>query len=309
MIKASSFRKEFISTFDLVDTFDPTTLTGVQFMATSAADLSGALTMLEHRAFTTHPHWQNIRAVDLNFGCPSPDVIRIGAGPALLKRKTKLGQIMQALHNWKQTTKLDIRAVGAKIRLGLNKFEQRHQVYLHAADAANENLDYLVVHARHGGQRSRDPPTWEAIGEIVQRASIPIIGNGNVQTLADLKRMYEVSGCSGVMIGRAAMSNPWIFRHLNQVDAPSGTLDAPHLPTAEAGSVWASEPEVKAAKETFDWWSSRHPPKKRVLSWHAQNFERLKEISTSGEEVKMIVPNTYDKMALKAKIAPEVSVA
>ena len=59
--------------------------------------------------------------------------------------------------------------------------------YLIQIQAANSRLDYMVVHARHGKQRSRDPPTWERIGEIKERAQIPIIGNGDVRTYADFK--------------------------------------------------------------------------------------------------------------------------
>ena len=86
MIRARGLARNNKSTFDLIDTFDPEVLTGVQLMVANEKELSEALEKLERPT----PHFKNIRAIDLNFGCPSPEVIRIGAGPALLKRRGKL---------------------------------------------------------------------------------------------------------------------------------------------------------------------------------------------------------------------------
>src|SRR3954467_15078796 len=86
MIRARGVLKNNKSTLDLIDTHDPSTLTGLQLMVGNERELLACLQRLEELAASTHPHFRNIQALDLNFGCPSPDVVRIGAGPALLKR-------------------------------------------------------------------------------------------------------------------------------------------------------------------------------------------------------------------------------
>src|SRR5687767_87367 len=77
MIRARGLKGRNKSTLDLVDTFDPATLTGIQLMVTGAQELLDAVNVLEELAATTHPHFKNIVSIDLNFGCPSPDIIRI----------------------------------------------------------------------------------------------------------------------------------------------------------------------------------------------------------------------------------------
>lgn len=154
MVRAQSIIRNNASALDLMDTFDSATPTGIQLLAKSPDELTRALEHIELLATTTRPHYKNIRAVDLNFGCPSPDVISEGAGPALLKRRNKLAQIFQALAAWKKNNSLgNIGAVGIKIRLGLNQLEQTSKVYMNVVEAANASgLDYMVVHARHAKQ-------------------------------------------------------------------------------------------------------------------------------------------------------------
>ena len=154
MVRAQSIIRNNASALDLIDTFDSATPTGIQLLAKSPDELTRALEHIELLSTTTRPHYKNIRAVDLNFGCPSPDVISEGAGPALLKRKKKLSQIFQALSDWKKNNSLgNVGAVGIKIRLGLNLSEQTSRVYMNVVEAANlSGLDYIIVHARHAKQ-------------------------------------------------------------------------------------------------------------------------------------------------------------
>ncbi len=169
----------------------------MQLLAKSVDELRGALERLEALAATSRPQYCNIVAIDLNFGCPSPDVIRNGSGPAMLKRRGRLAELFDALVAWKADTGLDVSAVGVKIRLGLNKTEADARVYLPLVEAANgTGLDYIVVHARHAGQRSRDPPAWDAIAEVkaAARPGLAVIGNGDVFSAADAVAMRARTG-------------------------------------------------------------------------------------------------------------------
>lgn len=259
MIRARGIVRNNKSTLELIDSHDPEVPTGVQLFVVNEKELAEALAKLDALAQSTHPHFRNLTAVDLNFGCPSPEVIRVGAGPALLKRRAKLRAIFEALAAWKQATSLPIGAVGAKIRLGLNRLEQDQKVYLPIIELANDTLDYLVVHARHARQESTEEPTWSAIAELKARARIPVIGNGDVVTPEDWERMRRETGADGAMIARGAIRSPWVFRAL--------TGKGPGEPTRE---------ELDAAEAEYDALATRFGSKEKFRAWHREGFRRMR---------------------------------
>lgn len=264
MIRAAGIVRRNKATLDLIDTHDPQTLTGIQLFVANERELGAAMHTLEQLAHSM-PHLKNIRAVDLNFGCPSPEVIRIGAGPALLKRTNKMETIFKFLNQWKKSTVFDIGAVGIKIRLGLNQMEQDHKVYLRLLDAANVNLDYITVHARHAKQRSSDTPSWNAISEVKQLATIPVFGNGDVHDMQSAQRMLSQTKCDGIMVARAAIQNPWIFRELTGRGSPT--------PTPE---------ELARAEQEYFAFAKRYGTKQKYVAFHTQNFERMRQGSEAS---------------------------
>lgn len=255
MIRAKALARGNKSTAELIDTHDPEVLTGVQLMVANERELAEALTKLEQL-----PQAKNVTAIDLNFGCPSPEVIRTGAGPALLKRRAKLEAIFETLAKWRASTSLPIGAVGAKIRLGLNRMEQDQKVYLPIVELANQHLDYLVIHARHARQDSTTPPTWSAIAEANARATIPVIGNGDVVTAEDWKRLSSEAGAAGALIARGAIRSPFVFRGLTEAGA--GT------PTSHA--------EIDAAEAQYRELAARWKTKPKFLEWHQEGFRRMR---------------------------------
>jgi tRNA-dihydrouridine synthase B len=259
MIRASGIVRRNKATLDLIDTHDPETLTGIQLFVANERELGAAMHTLEQLAHSM-PHLKNIRAVDLNFGCPSPEVIRIGAGPALLKRTNKMETIFKFLNQWKKSTVFDIGAVGVKIRLGLNQLEQDHKVYLRLLDAANAQLDYLTVHARHAKQMSRDTPSWNAIKEVKELATIPVIGNGDVFGKASAEKLFAQTKCDGIMVARAAIQSPWIFRELTG-----------------KGAGTPSPEELEAAERAYFDIAKKYSVKEKYLEFHTKNFLRMKQ--------------------------------
>ena len=232
MVRARGLTKRNHSTLTLVDTVDADTPVGVQLLAVSDVELRATFEVLAELSRSTHPHFARIVAIDLNFGCPSQDIIRIGAGPALLKRRAKLRAIFEALADLKKRAVLpSVQSVSAKIRLGLNEQERAHKVYLPVVEMANDTLDHLVVHARHAKQRSRDAPSWSAIGEAKAHSKIPIVGNGDVFTREDALRMHQETGCDGFLIARAAIRDPCCFFALRGEAEPTA---ADKLARAEA---------------------------------------------------------------------------
>ena len=178
--------------------------------------------------------------------------------------------LFETLHKWRESTSLDIGAIGAKIRLGMTQREQDFKVYLPVAEAAAGRLDYLAVHARHGEQRSRELPTWAAIGEIKQLvgASLPIIGNGDVRSRCDAQEMQRRTGCDGVMVARGAMDNPWSLRQLTGVYPLDEALDATHALPSVA--------QLDAAWHAWDRATRELPGRPRFERFHLENFKRLR---------------------------------
>ena len=276
-----------------LDTYDPETPTGVQLLLDRVAakdqygvDLLWRVLELWHERTRDNDnddnddqyrHWNNVCALDLNFGCPSPSISRRGAGPAQLRRRSKMRDLFQVLAEFPASLP-QLGAVGAKIRLGNTAREQHYQVYLPVAEAAAEcGLDYLTVHARHGDQRSRDPPCWSAIGEIkecVAGSSLKVIGNGDVRTRQDVDRIMSETGCDGVMIGRAAMRNPWCFQSLTT--ATGGTGNAMEDATIAHGTEWPTPAGVERAFLENEAWSAHRPAAARYQRFRHENFERLR---------------------------------
>jgi tRNA-dihydrouridine synthase B len=141
--------------------------------------------------------------IDINLGCSIRKIAERGAGAGMLKDPARIGRLFAAL-----TAALRI-PVTAKMRLG---WDANSRNYLEVARALEENGCALVaVHARTKDQALAGPVDWPAIAEIKSRARIPVLGNGNVHTVADIDAIQRETGCDGVMIGRAAIGHPWIF--------------------------------------------------------------------------------------------------
>jgi tRNA-dihydrouridine synthase B len=273
MIRARGLAKRNKSTIDLVDTFLKDVTTGIQLMTTSANELMDALGVLTELSKTTHPHLENIVAVDLNFGCPSKDIVQIGAGPAMLKRRAKLTTILEALKQAKTTTLPKLQSVSCKIRLGLNAKEMEHKVFLPVVEAASGvGLDFITIHARHAGMRSRDPADWSAIAEAKARSTIPVIGNGDVRTREDALRLKALSNCDGFLIARAAIESPYIFRALRD--------QGPGTPTVD---------EVERERVRYEETAERLHARDKYRQFHAEGFARLARLAR-GEKVTSVVP-------------------
>jgi tRNA-dihydrouridine synthase B len=143
--------------------------------------------------------------IDINMGCYVKKVAERGAGSGMLREPNKVARLMARL-----THTLSV-PVTAKIRLG---WDEQTRNYMEIAKILEDNgASLIAVHARTKEQGLTGSVNWAAIGEIKQAIKIPVIGNGDVKTVADIARMKAQTGCDAVMIGRAAIGNPWIFAH------------------------------------------------------------------------------------------------
>ena len=152
--------------------------------------------------------------IDINMGCPVKKVTRSGAGSALLCDPARAAAIVRAI---REATGLP---VTAKIRSG---WDQGSRNYLEiAAELQDAGCAALAVHPRTRTQGYSGSADWAVIADLKRHFPwMSIIGNGDVKTAQDATRMLESTGCDFVMIGRAALGNPWIFRQLQGGPAPS----------------------------------------------------------------------------------------
>ncbi len=141
--------------------------------------------------------------IDVNMGCSARNVSNRGAGAGLLKDTKKIAQIIDLLvRNLKVP-------VTAKIRLG---WDENTRNYMEVSRIIEDNgASALTIHARTRKQEYSGSADWNAIAEIKKSVSIPLIGNGDVRSYKDSQRLISETGCDAVMIGRAAIGNPWIF--------------------------------------------------------------------------------------------------
>lgn len=150
------------------------------------------------------------KIIDLNAGCPMNFVTDRGSGAALLTMSSaKLSRMVEAL---KRASPL---AVSVKIRAG---FWSDHKVRLREIAHAIESggADAISIHARFRDQYYETPADWNHICEVVASVRIPVIGNGDINSWQDAERMRRETGCSSVMIGRAALQRPWIFQEIRE---------------------------------------------------------------------------------------------
>ena len=144
--------------------------------------------------------------VDLNFGCPSRQVMRKGVGAALLADP-------DAIYGIVARVKSNVSAlVSAKIRGGIDQLDDTLRI---ARAIERAGADFLVVHPRYSQQGYDGIADWRWVRIVKSELGIPVVGNGDCWYAKDALRLMAWSGCDAVMLGRAVLRNPFIFRQIN----------------------------------------------------------------------------------------------
>jgi nifR3 family TIM-barrel protein len=145
--------------------------------------------------------------IDLNMGCPAKSIADRGAGVGMMPTPEKIAETFRKL-----TSALKVPVTG-KIRLGWDTKKNYLEI---ARIVEQEGGSLIAIHGRTKEQRYSGNADWDAVAEVKQAVSIPVIGSGDVRTVADIQRMKQYTNCDAVMIGRGAIANPWIFSGLDR---------------------------------------------------------------------------------------------
>ena len=148
--------------------------------------------------------------IDLNCGCPKPKIRKKKMGSYLLDQPDHIAKIVE-------TVKC---AVSLPVTVKIRLFHTTdHEINIRAINKIiNAGADTLIVHGRHWSEDYDTPCQLAAISEIVKASKVPIIGNGDIFNYADLKKMFEVTHCAGIMISRKGTGNPWLYEKLMAED-------------------------------------------------------------------------------------------
>lgn len=157
--------------------------------------------------------------LDINMGCPVPKIVNNGDGSALMKNPLLAGEIIE------KTARAIQKPVTVKIRKG---FDEEHINAVEMAHIAQESgAVAIAVHGRTREQYYSGKADWEIIRKVKEAVKIPVIGNGDVWTPQDAIDMRKQTGCDGVMIGRGAQGNPWIFKQILHYEQTGELLEKP----------------------------------------------------------------------------------
>jgi len=166
--------------------------------------------------------WVRPDFIDLNFGCPVNKVVSKNGGSSLLRDCPLLEKVARAV----------VRAVApfpvtAKIRIGWDRTSINATTTARILE--DSGIRAIAVHGRTKEQGYSGHADWDTIAQVVKAVKIPVIGNGDITGAADAKRRREESGVAGIMVGRGAMSAPWIFREIKHHMATGELLPPPSI--------------------------------------------------------------------------------
>ena len=174
-------------------------------------------------------------AIDINFGCPAPQVNRNDGGASLLRYPERIQSIVSAVRKAVPSAI----PVSAKLRLG---WDSPQDILINAEAAAAGGASWLTIHARTKAQGYAPPVHWSYIGEVRKQLQLPIVANGDIWTFEDFLRCRDETQCEHFMMGRGALANPALTL---EVSRELGLTDRPFDPKMKEGKIEAWLPLLR----------------------------------------------------------------
>ena len=213
--------------------------------------------------------------IDINMGCPAKKVCNVAAGSALLEDEDRVARILDAV-----VAAVDV-PVTLKIRTGPARERRNALRIARIAEAAG--IQMLAIHGRTRACMFTGDAEYETIAEVKSRVRIPVIANGDIRCAEDARRVLELTGADGIMVGRAAQGRPWLFREISHYLATGERLSPP--PPAEMGAVliehlegldslYGAEQGARVARKHIGW-AVRELPGGEALRSAANNMQTV----------------------------------
>jgi len=218
-------------------------------------------------------------AIDINMGCPVKKVVSCGEGSALMKNPILAGEIVKAV---KEATNLP---VTVKIRAGWDKNSINAVEMAKTLEASGADL--ICVHGRTREQFYAPSSDNGIIAKVKNAVKIPVIGNGDINTVDDAMRMYSETGCDGIMLARGILGNPWLFSEIkaamnNVIYSPPSSAEKINIALEHIRSVISEKGDgaVAAAKGQLAWYVKgiRGASSARNKIMSAETFSEMEEI-------------------------------
>jgi len=228
------------------------------------------------RVLSDLPAEQRPDLIDINMGCPVRKVVNRCAGAALLQDVPRIATIVERMS---AATPLP---VTAKIRLGWDGNSRNVVEVARTLEAAGARA--VAIHARTRAEKFEGEAHWEMIAEAKRAESSPVNGNGDVRSAEDAVRMLEQTGCDGVMLGRAAFGDPWVFRRIRALIERGETLPPPSAAerleagVRHLGMLVGSVGEEHAAREM-----------RKHVAWYVRGLPRSAQVREQVNRTRGVV--------------------
>ena len=219
--------------------------------------------------------------LDINMGCPVPKIVRNKEGSALMKEPKLVEQIVS------KTVKAVKKPVTIKIRKG---FDDEHINAVEIAKIAEASgAAAVAVHGRTREQYYSGKADWEIIRKVKESVRIPVIGNGDVDSPAKAKALIEETGCDGIMIGRAARGNPWIFHQIRTYLETGETIAPPSVRELKEMMLRHARMQIdykggytgiREMRKHISWYTAGYPHSARLRAQinSVESFEELEQL-------------------------------
>ena len=228
--------------------------------------------------------------LDINMGCPVPKIVKNGEGSALMRDphlvEEILGKLVRAIN----------KPVTVKIRKGFDDACVNAVEIARIAESCG--VAAVAVHGRTREQYYSGKADWEIIRKVKETLSIPVIGNGDVTSAKKAEEMFRETGCDGVMIGRAAQGNPWIFRELVEYEKTGSIPKRPDLQEVKSMMLRHAKMQmehkgdylgIREMRKHVAWYTTGLPNSAKLRDEinHVENYAELEELLEKKLEEKV----------------------